>query len=428
MSKNIRRSARNKSKNKEIAEILIKSQAYSLDSDIQKLHADLLSKKQFKCPNIVTKSEPVFKTSCRGCRREEPPVKRNKQIHWISCDGCQKWWHIECACIRKEDKDKIEKYKIDYNCAYCVIDLLPKPEIERESVRSEVQSVEVQSSLFLEEEETENIFEPEQELEPSVSIQSPTKSTNSVLPDQSASQEPQHHVVIVDNINCPKNFRSSIQITEKIKKFDQLRNTEFAFSLAHGGIALHFKSEEAADRAVKDWPEVVFNTGEVPHRPTENKVNFMKNVDTNLSDKQIGEILTKAGIKYSQIKRLHYRFHKGRMPVVKLLHPTVEDKKAAQSQKVRIPISFQGRHAYVEPQKNCIVRCFNCQRFGHTARLCNYEKRCEKCGLSDHLGDICGSQVFSCANCSGNHRSSAKVCPVFLKHAIKRRNTEILKP
>ena len=51
----------------------------------------------------------------------------------------------------------------------------------------------------------------------------------------------------------------------------------------------------------------------------------MKNVDISLSDLQIGEILSKIEIKTTKIKRLYYKYGKYPMPVVNLVHTSLQD-------------------------------------------------------------------------------------------------------
>ena len=148
---------------------------------------------------------------------------------------------------------------------------------------------------------------------------------------------------------------------------------------------MYFKNSTAAEEALKNWPDFVFNAGEVPHRknPTkENRVSYMKNVDTSLSELQIGEVLSKVGIKVLKIKRLHYRYGKHPMPVVQLVQPTIQDKLTA-LQKV-MPIKFHNRNAILESKKCSVIRCYHCKRFGHIVRVCIYTQRCECCSKSDH--------------------------------------------
>ncbi|XP_031332884.1 uncharacterized protein LOC116163173 [Photinus pyralis] len=57
------------------------------------------------------------------------------------------------------------------------------------------------------------------------------------------------------------------------------------------------------------------------------------------------------------------------------------------------------------------LRCFNCQRFGHSSTSCKYEKRCV-CGKPPHDEDQCEIPI-ECPNCKGPHKSITKTCPVY---------------
>ena len=59
------------------------------------------------------------------------------------------------------------------------------------------------------------------------------------------------------------------------------------------------------------------------------------------------------------------------------------------------------------------MRCFNCNKFGHTSRRCKVAAKCTGCGKDKHEGQCEGPKL--CSNCSGPHASSAKDCPVWQK-------------
>ena len=59
------------------------------------------------------------------------------------------------------------------------------------------------------------------------------------------------------------------------------------------------------------------------------------------------------------------------------------------------------------------MRCFNCNKFGHTSQRCKVAEKCPDCGRDMHEGRCKGPKLFS--NCNGPHASSAKDCPVCQK-------------
>ena len=65
---------------------------------------------------------------------------------------------------------------------------------------------------------------------------------------------------------------------------------------------------------------------------------------------------------------------------------------------------------YIQPP----LRCFKCQRFGHSASLCKNTAVCAKCGSSEHASADCNNPS-KCINCNGTHPSFARNCPEFIK-------------
>ncbi|GBM35026.1 hypothetical protein AVEN_240382-1 [Araneus ventricosus] len=56
------------------------------------------------------------------------------------------------------------------------------------------------------------------------------------------------------------------------------------------------------------------------------------------------------------------------------------------------------------------LRCFKCQRFGHSKLACRGTLACARCGEKNHDSLQCTAQE-KCANCKGNHTSYSRSCP-----------------
>jgi len=67
------------------------------------------------------------------------------------------------------------------------------------------------------------------------------------------------------------------------------------------------------------------------------------------------------------------------------------------------------------------LRCFKCQKFGHSSRLCRNEAVCHRCG-GKHTEENCNNAA-KCINCLGPHGASLRECPVWLRekevHRVK---------
>ena len=61
------------------------------------------------------------------------------------------------------------------------------------------------------------------------------------------------------------------------------------------------------------------------------------------------------------------------------------------------------------------LRCFKCQRFGHTQQRCmSVNAVCGKCGSSVHDQQPCDKPPH-CVNCEGDHPANDNQCPTFLR-------------
>ncbi|GBN45620.1 hypothetical protein AVEN_250972-1 [Araneus ventricosus] len=57
------------------------------------------------------------------------------------------------------------------------------------------------------------------------------------------------------------------------------------------------------------------------------------------------------------------------------------------------------------------LRCFKCQRFGHTITACRGKQICARCSLPDHDSNNCTSTTPKCYNCNGDHPAFFRSCP-----------------
>lgn len=89
---------------------------------------------------------------------------------------------------------------------------------------------------------------------------------------------------------------------------------------------------------------------------------------------------------------------------------TFNTPKIPQNIKVAFYQNVPVRHYIPSP-----MRCFRCQKFGHTSAKCNGEQVCV-CGKPLHEGQPCEDPV-KCVNCQGNHSARSKNCPIYKQEA-----------
>lgn len=56
------------------------------------------------------------------------------------------------------------------------------------------------------------------------------------------------------------------------------------------------------------------------------------------------------------------------------------------------------------------LRCYQCQRYGHSKASCSHPAACARCGKQDHTDDNC-HEPEQCVNCKGTHTAYSKQCP-----------------
>lgn len=64
-------------------------------------------------------------------------------------------------------------------------------------------------------------------------------------------------------------------------------------------------------------------------------------------------------------------------------------------------ISYEVREYVPTP-----LRCFKCQRFGHTASQCKSKMRCARCGGEHEYGKCEREAKIKCCNCGGEHSAA----------------------
>jgi hypothetical protein len=64
----------------------------------------------------------------------------------------------------------------------------------------------------------------------------------------------------------------------------------------------------------------------------------------------------------------------------------------------------------VEPFIPNPLRCYKCQKYGHSKVTCNRSMACARCGQEGHEDTGCTQSEY-CCNCKGNHPAYSKDCP-----------------
>lgn len=85
-------------------------------------------------------------------------------------------------------------------------------------------------------------------------------------------------------------------------------------------------------------------------------------------------------------------------------------------EKHSLPTSVRAGYTYcrVKPYIPNPKRCYRCQRFGHSSRVCRSNEICAQYGSQQHVTDDC-DQEAKCPNCEGRHPAYSRTCPCWKK-------------
>lgn len=361
-------------------------------------------------------------------------------VEWIKCDICKHWFHTQCCGLNSTDFKKLTSAKQFFKCLICCLKTLPSNcrtellhsangETYSTSVTPVTRNTSIDSSEFDQHqslsggicstihsdlvcESVKNETLPqnltEKVLEPVVlDLESRVTEKKDIVFDAESDID---KILIVDNINNPVEFSSSRRILKEIHNYFPLLKVNFAYSLARGGVAVHVTCKSDRDLLIDSLPKESFGGG-VKHPPKGNceSTFFIKGVDTSADVCILNDFFSNEEIHITEIRRLTKR-HTGKpTQVVK-----VKCKLQSSEKLLNTKLVVNNKACVVEKERKVrVYRCYNCQNFGHIARNCKEDTRCEFCAKAHIPSQSCFGNVL-CCNCGGPHTSAHSRCPAYL--------------
>ena len=371
----------------------------------------------------------MVETICHICSLEDLPARINDdwmdkkrstkrkpstkcENKWISCDCCLEWCHPFCCGLQKEEFQKLESGKNDkksgkssvfFKCILChlkAFDLSDAALNYKIKVLEKINSYEETSSSSTFETGTKEASQ--EELKPEA-----LKNLDFGIQKD---EEIREKIIIVDELEKPEEFRHSSKILKEIKKVSD-QKIELAYPLSKGGIAIHTESKDSRDKLIELLSAGSFRGGKISTLYKFKKLTFfIKNVDTKVSVNEIDKKLQSLGLDNFECNRIINSYTQRPTKTVKVLINSAEE-----SRFLNTKITVGGQDCIVERQQVSVIRCYACQQFGHIAKNCQAAPKCVVCAGSHRSDFSCGDPV-RCGNCEGDHLSSDRKCPIFIKH------------
>ena len=373
----------------------------------------------------------------------------------IKCNDCKKWWHYKCTGCSAPTIKALENLKSSkFSCAICTASNIQSPLIKQQilaiiqssatqlppqtpppaqtTTRQSFSSPQAspiergsaqqpQHSHALSPDTPEHLDPPTPE--PS-SAQRNSPKESSPKATATANSKQQDLLVILDGL-IPGKFRNSRAIQREVNRYKPDIKYNQIHSLHLGGIAIYCKDETSKQIALEQWPIEAFEHAHVSAHPpatASGKTQLVaRNLPPQTNDKQIEEqIKIASGSNLCTIRRFFNRTTNKYMPVAEI---TVDTQKSAELL-LKETIKFNKSTICFEPKRRQkIVRCYNCQSYGHPAYQCTKNATCCRCGERNiSLGHTCGAT--KCANCDQEHHADSKHCNTY--KAILKLNTRHL--
>jgi hypothetical protein len=232
---------------------------------------------------------------------------------------------------------------------------------------------------------------------------------------------------IVENINRTK----SAEIKGKVMA---------ARRLPSGDITITADTKETKELLERDksWLAAVSRTAWVNRRKFPVMVHGMKvaSVDCSKQEEAIKEILGQNTHLSSKIEILRVQWPKKALRRGKATTCLIIDVASPEQANTLIDEGLLFHSELKECELyhgDCrITQCYNCQRYGHTARICRNQKKCGICAAPGHDDKACNFREDAtrhrCVNCSLNHPAWASSCAERGKQAAKARLAYATRP
>ena len=367
-------------------------------------------------------------------------AKEDTQINWICCDVCKLWCHSDCSGLTQKDHKKLTSGKQFFKCICCCISdsccikeakynfvagnpLLPLSTPAKDVTapaqpdKHEVQSgdvvlcngeVGVNSSIDLEEVGVDITHISTQ---PTRQVRDVSLSAEGI--DLEIQQERQN-IIIVDCIGDPTKFIRSDNILREVQSFAPDIQVKYAYSLAKGGVAIHLNNTADKSTLLKSFTAEAFGGAKISDLAERNYTLSLKNIPTYVDLETVRLALKEKSVEAKKLLRQQHKLTGRPQPVIKVVCTDTDAKKLANYTCITV-----GRHTCDVVWNNArVLRCYNCQQFGHIARTCINPRRCINCSDLYCSNGYC-RKAAKCVNCEGPHRASERSCPAYQqRHAI----------
>ena len=224
------------------------------------------------------------------------------------------------------------------------------------------------------------------------------------------------NIVFVDNFAKIDSVKSSVAIRREFAKYHPRVKLNQAVCLASGAVFLNFVNPEDASEVILNWNTKCFGEETTARHPKSPKIKLIINNLDDEIDNEEASVWIQNTYKDATVER--FKKSDGKTFNTTAISFTNETSfQQAKEQGVFIKNQHYQTEEYKDrPRAN---RYCNCQKFGHSAKLCSNKQSCAKCAGHGHNSEVCPKTGIKCANCDGCHVSYSTSCPVYRRTLLK---------
>ena len=225
----------------------------------------------------------------------------------------------------------------------------------------------------------------------------------------------QQKTVLIKGIRDKQYFANSIGLRRNLSKIFPLIAIDIAMTTTSGFVQYQFRTKEDADKVMQNWDSNNFGGGTKAIQPqAKTSIGIARDVPIDYTEEELSaEIKENYGA--TEVKRL-LRNEKP-LPLLKVFFDTPELLQQAMASGIKLK---EGLLIHVEESTHRggrIIRCYNCQKFGHVQARCTNSLKCVKCGEEGHRhqdnGDQKCTKDIKCSNCGEQHQANSYLCSKF---------------
>ena len=221
------------------------------------------------------------------------------------------------------------------------------------------------------------------------------------------------NIRIIDNIPPNLQPKSSSDIKKRIKEYTKEEITvDYTYILPKGGIVIHLSCTADIDILEQElnniYPGTICNP---PKSQLNIKKVIIKNIEPNIQLEDLTNEIKTTFPDCTKIRRFHSAITHKPLPIICITCTTADTYEKLIQEGVQI---FNNKYK-CEIYRKPVIRCFNCQRFGHIARNCINKTTCHHCGEHHYQTNYCRKNLF-CINCKKpGHPSISRNCPKYIE-------------